>query len=72
MIIVIGVSVCIIALLVGVVVIALAFVIQDNDYLKTASDSQGQIFKQLNDALEVQGKYIAKLEAELRSKRGDA
>jgi hypothetical protein len=71
-IIVIGVSVCIIALLVGVVVIALAFVIQDNDYLKTASDSQGQIFKQLNDALEVQGKYIAKLEAELRSKRGDA
>lgn len=60
--IIIGICVCV----VGILGIALAFFIKDNDFLKSASDSQSMTFTSLRDANEIQAKYIVKLENELK------
>lgn len=67
MIIIIIASVCVI----GALGVALAFVIKDNDYLKTAGDSQNDTFKDLRTTIEAQNKHISKLETELRSNNTD-
>jgi hypothetical protein len=58
--IIIGICVCV----VGILGVALAFMIKDNDYLRTSSNSQSDTFKDLRTTIETQSKLIAKLEAD--------
>jgi hypothetical protein len=62
------VTIIVLVCVAGTLGITAVFLAKDNDYLKTASDSQSATFRDLRETIEIQNKLIVKLEAELGSK----